>query len=488
MSYGKSVAKNAFWLVAATTLNKAIAFVTFAVVARLVGPNVTGTYFFSVGVTSIFVVFADLGMTPVVIRAIAAARDDGGKMLSATLKSKLVLAPISVLCALAYGVLNHVDTATMAAIAVACLVMSADTVSLALYGALRGKQNLKPESFGMLIGQILTAASSIAAAVFGLGAVGLAGALLVGSTWNVIWSWIKVRQFKIHFANATLIDMRTLLYEAWPFAVAGIAVKGYSYFDSLLIHAYQGAAAVGQYAVGYKMTYAWQFLPLTFVAALYPAMSAAWAKHDHDALKKVFLGSLRLMAAMSFPVAAGLSALAPRIIPLIYGKAYVAAIPPFAILAWVLIPIFLDFPVGSLLNGSHRAHLKTMAMLGTLVVNVVLNTILVPSLGPVGAAWSGLFSFTVLFLIGLYFSRSDAGGWLVTAGILVRACVAAAISWMAWRWVGGAMPLPASVVFGSAVAIAMAFAFRLVTGEDVRWVLSLRKRTVVEEEDVHAEA
>ncbi|MFZ2804225.1 MAG: flippase [Patescibacteria group bacterium] len=486
MSYGKNVAKNAFWLVAATTLNKLIAFVTFAVVARLVGATITGTYFYSVSVTSIFVVFADLGMTPVVIRAISAARDDGAKILGATFRAKLILAPLSILGALAYGILNHVDSTTMAAIAVACLVMTADTCSLALYGALRGKQNLKPESFGMLIGQVLTAIFSVSAALFGWGAVGLAGALLVGSTWNVLWALLKTRAFKIDIGKPEWRDLQILLREAWPFAVAGIAVKGYSYFDSLLIHAYQGAAAVGMYAVGYKMTYAWQFLPLTFVAALYPAMAAAWAKKDHAALKNIFLGSLRLMAAISFPVAAGLSALAPRLIPLIYGNAYLAAVPPFAIMAWVLIPIFMDFPVGSLLNGSHRAHLKTTAMLGTLFVNVVLNTILVPSMGPVGAAWSGLFSFTILFLIGLYFSREDAGGWMVTAGILARACIAAGVSWFAWRVVGGHMPLFAACAFGAAVAIVMGFLLKLVTVADFRWVMSLRKSSTTEE-DVHAE-
>jgi len=487
MSYGKSVAKNAFWLVAATTLNKAIAFATFAVVARLVGPTVTGTYFYSVSITSIFVTFADLGMTPVVIRAIAAARDDGGKILSATLKAKLVLAPIAILCALAYGLLNHVDSTTIVAISLACLVMTADTYSLVFYGALRGKQNLKPESLGMLVGQIFTAILSITAAVLGWGAIGLVCGLLIGSTWNAAWSWWKVRSFNIHIGKPGLVDIQNLLREAWPFAVAGIAVKGYSYIDSLLIHAYQGAAAVGQYAVGYKMTYAWQFLPLTFVAALYPAMSAAWAKKDHAGLRNVFLGSLRLMAAISFPVAAGLSALAPRLIPLIYGHAFLAAIPSFVILSWVLIPIFLDFPVGSLLNGSHRAHLKTLAMLGTLVINVILNVLLVPSMGPVGAAWAAVGSFTALFLIGLYFTREDAGGWLVASGILARACLAAAVSWVAWRVVGDALPLPIACLFGSAVAVGMAFALQLVTRADVQWVISLRRRTTTEE-DIHAEA
>jgi len=489
MSYGKSVAKNAFWLMMATTLNKLIAFASFAVVARLAGPHVTGTYFYSVSVTSVFVTLADLGMTPVLIRAIAAARHDGEKFLGAALRLKLILAPIAILCALGYGVLNNVDAETIAAIAIACLVMTADTYHLALYGALRGRQNLRPEAIGMLVGQILTACAAVTAALFGLGAIGLVSALLIGSTWNVLWAVMQARRLGIRIGVPAMAEYRILLLESLPFAIAGIAVKGYSYIDSLLIHAYHGASSVGLYAVGYKMTYAWQFLPLTFTAALYPAMASAWSKKDHEGLRNTFLGSLRVMAAISFPISAGLSALAPRIIPLVYGNEYIAAVPAFTVLAWVLIPIFLDFPIGSLLNATHRAHLKTSAMVGTLFVNVVLNVILVPSLGPVGAAWAGVFSFWCLFFIGVVFIQRDAGGWSVPLWIILRASFAAAVSWFAWRTIGDAMPLLVACLFGASVAVSMAFLTRLVTPKDVTWILSFRKRPLPSDEDeTHAES
>lgn len=488
MSTGKNVAKNAVWLVLATTLNKVVAFAAFTLVARLVGPHITGTFFYSVSVTSVFVVLADLGMTPVIIRAIAAAREDGESLLGAAFRLKLVLAPIAILCALGYGILNHGDTQTMATIAIACLVMTADTCHLALYGALRGRQNLRPEAMGMFVGQILTAMASVAAALLGLGSVGLAIGLLLGSLWNVLWAIKQTQQFGIVLRVPKQLDYRRLMVEAVPFAIAGIAVKMYSYVDSLLIQAYHGLIAVGMYAVGYKMTYAVQFLPLTFVAALYPALAAAWARKDHAALRSTFIGSLRLMAAISFPIAAGFSALAPRIIPFVYGRAYLAAVPPFVVLPWVLIPIFLDFPVGSLLNATHRAHLKTIAMVGTMCINVILNVVLVPSLGPVGAAWSAVFSFWALFLIGLYFTRNDAGTWWVPTWILVRATLSAGVSWNAWRVVGDAMPLPMACIFGAVVAVLMAFALKLVTVKDVQWVMSLRRKPSTTEEDVHAES
>ncbi len=471
---------------AATALNKLIAFVTFALVAKYVGPTVTGTYFFGVSVTSVFVIFSDLGMTPVVIRAISGSREDGERLLGAAMRLKLLLIPVAILGSFAYVVLTkQTDLAIIWTVAVACAVMSADAVHLVLYGAMRGRHNLRPESIGMLVGQILTAIGSIIAARGGFGAVGLAVALLVGSVWNVMWATIQSRRFHIALLAPHASDYRKLFLEALPFGISGIAVKLYSYVDSLTIQAYQGTTAVGMYAVAYKMTYALQFLPLTFTAALYPALAKQWAEKKHDELKQTFLGSMRFMAVIAFPMSAGLSALAPRIIPLVYGHKFDGAVAPFVILPWVLLPIFIDFPVGSLLNATHRAHLKTTAMVMTMIVNVVMNLILVPMYGPVGAAWSGVVSFWTLMAIGLCFSQKDTGWWPLLS-ILFRSSAAAGISYAVWRMGDGLMPFFANAAFGGAIAVLLAFTFQLVTVDDAMRILRMRKPSPPDE-SVHAD-
>jgi len=270
-------------------------------------------------------------------------------------------------------------------------------------------------------------------------------------------------------------DYRRLAKEALPFGIAGLSVKVYSYVDSLFLHQFYGVHAVGLYAVAYKLTYALQFLPITFTAALYPALASAYAKKEEDEVRNTFVGSLRLMAAIGFPITAGLSALAPKIIPLLYGDAFLGAVDAFRILPWVLLPIFLDFPVGALLNATHRAHLKTGAMVTTMIINVVANAILVPKFGPVGAAWAGVLSFWILFGIGAWFTRMNTGGKWYFLSLTLRGGIAAGVSWFAWGWIGEPMPLVTTAIFGSAVAIMMAFAVGLVTVQDVfRFVRKVR--------------
>ncbi len=470
-------------LMMATLGQKFIAFIAFALVARLTGPNITGTYFFAVSVTSVFVTLSDLGITPVIIRAIAGAKEDADRLFGAAIRAKLLLIPVAILSSLGYGILTGQSALIMATIAIASMAMAADAIHLILYGSLRGRQNLKPEAIGMFLGQVVTATIAITAAVMGWGPIGLAVALCAGSFWNVGWSWHNAKKLGVVILKPQAMHFSALAKQALPFAIAGISVKVYSYVDSLMLQAYQGATAVGYYAAAYKMTYAMQFLPLTFSAALYPALASAFSEYDEKKLKSEFNGALKLMAAIAFPIAAGLSALAPRFMPLLYGSKYMASIPAMEVLPWVLIPIFLDFPVGALMNGSHRAHLKTMVQVSTMVINVILNAILVPMYGPVGAAWAGVFSFWALFMMGTTFTYKTAGGAWEMAWILLRSMIGAAIAYVAWKYVGGIMPFAMAAVFGGAIAIASMFVLKLITVQDVLPVWRAVKQKVSGRQD-----
>ena len=105
------------------------------------------------------VTLTDLGLTPVVIRAVAGNRPDASRLIGLAWRLKAVFIPVGILAALGYGALKGVNADTMATIAVATAVMSADAIHLLFYGMLRGKQKLQPEAIGMFVGQFLAVAA-----------------------------------------------------------------------------------------------------------------------------------------------------------------------------------------------------------------------------------------------------------------------------------------------------------------------------------------
>lgn len=475
MSHAKQIAGNAAWLMMATVLQKMIAFLSFFFVARWSGPITTGAYFYAVAITSVFVTFADLGLTPVVIREYASDPARGRRFAQAALRAKFLLIPLAVLASFGYALGRGSDASVMLSVAIACGVLSADSLSLLLYGILRGSQKLRFEAVGMLMTQIITAVVAMASAWFLRGNVqALVFALLCGSVWNFGWSWWYVRRLDWKQGGWTRQDLLEMMRLAVPFALAGMFVKVYSYVDTLFLEAYWTKAEIGHYAVAYKLTYAFQFLPLTFVAALYPGLSAMHARGDRQALTHALHGSLRLMMLISVPLAVGLSAFS-SLIPQVFGRSYESAVPILQVLSWVLIPIFWDFPLGSLLNATHRAHLKTASMGVAMVVNVIANAFLVPRYGGVGASYAAIVSFVILGLLGLYLTRKDVGvGW--TMRFLLQGWGAALSLYVVLRFFVGTFPGFVALAIGVVVIMIWLGLWQLLKKDDVMMLWSWIKR------------
>ena len=68
-----SIAKNTTFYTGALIVQKVLAFVYFSLIARFMGVEDTGKYTFALSFTTMFAIFIDLGLAPVLTREIAKA-------------------------------------------------------------------------------------------------------------------------------------------------------------------------------------------------------------------------------------------------------------------------------------------------------------------------------------------------------------------------------------------------------------------------------
>lgn len=405
MSSGSRLAKNTLYLTAASIAQKVIAFVYFTMIARFVGVEDTGAYFLSLAIVTVIMVLDDVGITSVVIREVAKKSKDALLWCRSVVGIKLITMPITVVVAFFVPILlGYGDDITLL-VRIAVIIMLADTLSLSFYGILRGLHTLKYESLGIFIGQLLTAGLGITFMATGIATLPLLIlALATGSIWNMLFSLSQViRRLGWRALIPTYQFGLKPLKMAFAFFLAAAFVKIYSYVDSLILAAQIGKEAVGIYAVAYKLTYAFQFLPLAFVAALYPTMSTH-ARNPRK-LKKILLDSFWYLMLLGAPIVFGIWSLAPEIVHAFYGADFIGSVLPLQVLIFVLIFIFLDFPVGSLLNATDRQSTKTGIMGGTMVINISANFILIPIYGVLGATLAALLSFVFLFSAGWFFAK-----------------------------------------------------------------------------------
>ena len=367
-------------------------------------PEKTGVYFLATSLEIVFSVVADFGITSVLIRQTAKHPEEAKSFAQKALGLKIVLTILAIVGLYIASDLLGYDGYLRFLIALASIILALDSLQVFLYAILRGQQDLRFEAMGMIVGMFVTALGGGLVLLVMPSLPLLIVALMLGSFVNVCVSTYGVvcrfgwDVFHCRFDKAFA---KTLFVNALPFALAAIFVKVYSYVDSIMISKFLGTAHVGLYSIAYKFTYAFQFLPLAFIAGLYPSLSAT-IKHNPAELPKLFERSMWYMMLIATPITLGLWLVAPEAV-LLVGHGYVDAGPILQMLVLVLFPIFLDFPIGSLLNAADRQSTKTIIMGFTMITNVTLNFFLIPIYGVLGAAYAALISFTFMFFVGLTF-------------------------------------------------------------------------------------
>lgn len=399
----QNIARNTTWLTMAYILQKIFAFIYFTLIARWLGADNIGIYTFAISLTTIMSVFIDFGLSPVIIRESAKFKDRANEYLNNTNTAKIILAILSYLIVIIGVNLLHKPALTQTMVYIAGLIMILDSFTLSFWAIFRAYQNLKYEAFSIIINQIIIVIIGILGVLLKFPLYILVIALLCGSTYSFLYSFILLK-FKLHFKFKLQVEknlLKSLFKIALPFALAGIFTRVYSYIDQVLLSTLVGDKSLGFYSIAYKATYALQFVPAAFAAAIFPAMSHYYA-NAKEKLQSVFEKSMYFLIIFSIPISLGTFAIADKIILKLYTSEYQPSILTLQIFIMAVIPIFLSYPVGSILNSCDRQMTNTINMGITMILNIILNLILIPKYEHLGAAIAAVSSLTILFFLNLY--------------------------------------------------------------------------------------
>jgi len=404
------IAKNTTYLTFAYILQKVISFFYFIFIARMIGVDDVGKYTFAISFTTLSAVFIDWGLSQILIRESAKYKEKAQDYLAATLAFR-ILASIVVygIVFLAINVFVNLagyDPITKQLVYLSGIVMIMDSFTLGFWGVFRGFQNLKYESIGVVGNQVIVILIGTAALLLGLPLHFLIVAFIGGSLFNLILSATLIRK-KLKLKLKFLWDkklIKFLLKLAFPFALLAIFGRMYGYIDQVLLYFLSGEKELAWYTAAYKMIFALQFIPSAFAAAIFPAMSHYFIR-SHQELKDIFDKAMAYLTVLAVPMMFGLASLADNIIFKAYKEEYEPSIIVLKILAIGLIFVFLNFPIGSLLNATDRQVLNTKLVGITMVINLILNLILIPLFSFVGACIAFLCSHGFLFFAGLFVAR-----------------------------------------------------------------------------------
>lgn len=216
-------------------------------------------------------------------------------------------------------------------------------------------------------GSLSKAAVSITMAFMGFGAWSLIAGNLVNTLVATIVLWIVWRSGWRPSFHFNVKEALALLKYASSIVAIYLLSMLLVNLDQLLIGRYVGAAALGVYALGFRIP---ELLIKQFYVAISQVLFPVFAKvkSDTEVMGQGFLTSLRYILMITAPVAVGLALVARPVVLLIFGEKWVEAIPVLAAISFYTLFYSLDFNSGNVFMAQGRPDIIPRIQLINLLI------------------------------------------------------------------------------------------------------------------------
>lgn len=393
-------AKNTSYFTVALVIQKVISFVFFSYLATKLGATNLGYYSYAISFAAMFSILVDWGLANLLTRDIAQDKTRAQNYFSKALGLKIIWSLITYLIVIGI-IFNITDSVlTRELVLITGVLMLLDSFTLIFYSVWRGFQNLTFESFGTIGFQIIYSVAGFILLQFTDNLKLVMISLFIASLFNFLYSgWLLKYKGKISLKPIfAWLELKNFYLLALPFGLAGIFAKIYAYADVILVNQFLGPTQTGFYSLAYKLTFTLQFIPLALVASLYPALSF-YLNKEKVILENIYFSSIKYLLIVSLLVTMLIFGFGQDLISAIYGENFLPSAPILIILVTSLPFLFVNFAFGSVLNASGKQMRQTWHIGWVAGANIILNIILIPIFGVLGAALTSLSCTILLFCL-----------------------------------------------------------------------------------------
>jgi O-antigen/teichoic acid export membrane protein len=403
MNTVKTIAKNTGVLAISQVITSILGFFLLIYIARYLGEVGFGKYSFAISFTALFAIFANFGLNTYIIREIARNKELTSEYLTNVSLIKLILSFLAfALIVLTINIMDYPQDTTYA-VYLFGIYMILTSFSLTFRSVFQAFERMEYEAVISIIEKIILFMLVLFVIFSGYGLIELAfvyifaGIVAITLSFSIVL--IKIAKPK---PSINLSLWKTLIIGSIPFALNALFGVLFFQIDTVMLSVLKGDAAVGIYNAAYNPLLALGVIPGVFIAALYPVMSRYFTS-SKDSLETFTGLSSKYMAILGFPIAMGCFVLADKFIALFYGDQFSASIIAFQILAFFIPLRWVSSITGTLLTSINRQSLRTVSVGLIALFNIILNALMIPYLGYIGASIATVLSEVFLYFVFIYF-------------------------------------------------------------------------------------
>lgn len=398
------VAKNSASIMASRVIHFLAVIALNVLIARYLSVESFGQLTFVMAISIILAPIFDLGYPAIVIREIVRNNYQAGELIGTILVSKfLLLFLVTAILSIIIYLLNWGENIVIA------VFLSLFTQSILSYGQLfisviRAFEEMHYEIVVNTVHNLILILSTLVVIKYDLGFVPLFIASFIGSLSQIICSaWIVIQKFVVPKFKGIKKD-KILYYfmEALPLAIFAVLLTFAFQVDIFILNAFKGPKDIAMFELAHRIVIQLQVIPIAIASSLLPGFTRI-ANKSLDFLRAVFLKVIQLLLMISLPLSVLLMFGSDSIIYNMFGPKYLEAGISLRILAPSLIPLFLMYPQGFLLTSVGKQRLASLSAFICFIVNLLLDIILIPKYGYIGASISTAISYSIFFISASYF-------------------------------------------------------------------------------------
>ena len=404
----KKYGANTLWLFVGRFGNIILSFAVAIVIARHLSPAGFGQINFAISFVSLFSFLTTFGTDSIVIRDLIRKPEDTDKILGTSLAIKIVGGFIAVIgSTISILILSSSFDERLFVIvySISFIFQCLNIIDLYYQAKVLSRRSVVSQ----LGAGILSSLAKIVLVLSNASILYILMAYVLETFLTGLFlliSWIRseehsVALIRIKFDSTILKNM---LAVSWPLMLTSIAAIIYARIDQVMIKGLLGNTDLGIYSSAVKLAEGWYFIPGIITASLFPALVGVRTN------KELYLTRVRwLYAALigsAFCIGLGTTFFGKWAITFVFGSAYTAGYMSLILYTWAGVGVFLGTGIGQhLITEGHTKILFTMTLSGA-IMNIILNTLLIPIYGINGSAFSTLVSYSFTLVILLLFKAS----------------------------------------------------------------------------------
>jgi len=380
--------------------------IVFWIIARNYGPSLFGQFTFAQTLATIFIVVADFGFDILLTNDIASDRVNAKNYFQKYFTLKIIFTCLAMFGMWIFALINELNTQTVFLIFIFSLYMAFTALTNFIFALFKGFEKLSYETrISLVINVSLLVGTSILI-FFHVEILYIAIVFLIT---RIIGFWVG---FKYASNVLTNISFKPVIPKIGvtrnKILIYGFhLVFSYLFFqlDTILLAIFKSDHEIGIYQSVFKIIMIFLVIPEIFVNTLLPVLSRL---NTENPIQWSIVARLmnKILVFAIIPISIFLFVFAERIIRLIYGlNDFAESILVLRIFAIILLVRFNLETYALMLTTSNKQKIRMYVVIIASILNLTLNSFLIPEYGVNGAAVVSLITNLFVGIIYIYMNR-----------------------------------------------------------------------------------